>query len=228
MSEDVISVQALDASAVSRYLEDNPTFFLEHQQLLAELSLTHESGSATSLLERQVSLLRERNVEIRKRLNDMLEQGQVNDVLFNKTRGLILDLLETENISDLTQNLVNYCQKEFQVDAIQFTLVSSDKSHQSSACQVLSQADIDSVLPTLLTLKKSWSGVFRDDELNMLFANQSQAVTSAIIMPVCHHDKTLGFITLGSQDVNYFQSGMDTVFLSFIADVFAKLLPKYC
>ena len=42
------------------YLRRNPDFFARHDDLLAEISLPHDSGSAISLLERQVNILRER------------------------------------------------------------------------------------------------------------------------------------------------------------------------
>jgi len=46
---------------VAAFLSANPDFFLDHQELLANLTLPHQSGEAVSLLERQVSVLRERS-----------------------------------------------------------------------------------------------------------------------------------------------------------------------
>ncbi len=228
MTDDVSSVQELEASDVSRYLSENPTFFLKHQQLLADMFLPHESGQAVSLLERQVNLLRERNIETRKRLSELLEQGQANDVLFKKTRGLILDLLASKNINDLSHKLTAYCLQEFQVDAAQFTLIANEHTHKVTHGQVLAEAEIKLTMVNLLTRSEPWSGVFRAEELAVLFGDKLNDSASAIVMPVRLNNKALGFIALGSQDVNYFTSSMDTLFLSFIAEVLAQLLPKYC
>jgi hypothetical protein len=228
MVEDVISKPTLAAEDVSRYLAANPSFFLKHQQLLADMFLPHESGKAVSLLERQVSLLRERNIETRKRLSDMLEQGQANDVLFNKTRGLILNLLDAKHINQLSENLIDYCQNEFQVDAVQFTLIANENTHKVSACQVLAEAEIQRQMGEVLNRDEALSGVFRQQELDMMFAQKSADVASAVVMPIRANNKTIAFIALGSEDANYFKSSMDTLFLGFIADVLAKLLPKYC
>ena len=226
----MMTTQELSAADVSRYLTENPTFFLKHEQLLADMFLPHASGKAVSLLERQVNLLRERNIETRTRLAEMLDQGQANDVLFKKTRGLILDILDAKQINDLAQKLMNYCLNEFQVDAAQFTLIANENTHKASSCQVLAEAEVKLTMPSILEREAAWSGVFRKDELSLLFAHGAaeKLIASAIVMPIRLSDKTLAFIALGSQDANYFKSGMDTLFLSFIADVLAKLLPKYC
>ncbi len=47
----------LSAQDVASYLKTNPEFFIEQEDLLADLSLPHESGKAISLLERQVTCL---------------------------------------------------------------------------------------------------------------------------------------------------------------------------
>jgi len=227
MSEDVV-VETLNEADVAKFLTENPTFFLKQEQLLADMFLPHASGEAVSLLERQVSILRERNIEARKRLSDILEQGQRNDVLFQKTRGLILALLETKNINDLARCLIEYCEQEFQVDAVSFTLIANADTHKATACQVLAENEIKLVMSSLLSSKEAMSGVFREEELKLMFADKSASLQSAAIMPVRANNTTLAFISLGSQDAHYFQTGIDTLFLGFIADVLARLLPKYC
>ena len=47
---------------VKSYLKTNPNFFRTQEQLLCELDIPHSAGSAVSLVERQVALLRERNI----------------------------------------------------------------------------------------------------------------------------------------------------------------------
>ena len=42
--------------AVARYLRNHPGFFLNNEDLLADLKLAHNSGRAVSLLERQVEV----------------------------------------------------------------------------------------------------------------------------------------------------------------------------
>ena len=55
----------LDADIVADYLSNNKDFFSRYPELLHFLDFPHESGSATSLVERQVAILRERNIDLR-------------------------------------------------------------------------------------------------------------------------------------------------------------------
>src|SRR5690554_2216394 len=211
---------------VAQYLVENPTFFLKHEHLLSDLYLPHHSGSAVSLQERQVSILRERNIDMRKRLNEFLEEGQRNDVLYKKTTTLILYLLEAKSLSELIKRLVDYCQTEFQVDKVQFTLFTSD-SHRTNQCHIVSSIEVERCMPSLLRSQQSISGVFRDDELNFLFAGKAEDVSSAIVLPIIDHDNVIGVLAMGSSDVHYFKAGMNTLFLGFIGNVISRLLPRF-
>ena len=57
------------------------------------------SGEAVSLIERQVDILRERNVTMRKRMNELLQAARVNDEIFAKTRSLNLALLGSQQLA---------------------------------------------------------------------------------------------------------------------------------
>ncbi|WP_286716404.1 DUF484 family protein, partial [Thalassolituus sp. UBA2009] len=50
-----------DADVV-QYLQDHPDFFIGKDDLLADLRVPHNAGAATSLVERQLSVHRQRNV----------------------------------------------------------------------------------------------------------------------------------------------------------------------
>ena len=90
---------------VREYLLEHPDFFNNNPDLLAEINLPHESGQAVSLMERQVAVLRERNMEMRHRINNILETAKENDKLFEKTKRLVLGLLEADSIGQLIDTL---------------------------------------------------------------------------------------------------------------------------
>lgn len=217
----------LKPEQVAQFLTENPTFFLKHESLLEDLYLPHASGKAVSLLERQVSLLRERNIDMRTRYNDMLEQGERNDVLFQKTRLLVLNLLESKSLNDLSKRLVEYCTKEFQVDAVQFTLFASSELNRPTQCRVVALNEVIKSMPSLINTPQCVSGVFRQDEFKFLFASKYADIGSAIVLPVHYNNNVAGILALGSIDTHYFKTGMDTLFLNFIGDVIARLLTRF-
>lgn len=217
--------QELSPAQVEQFLIENPTFFNKREHILADLYLPYGGGSAISLQERQVNILRERNIDMRKRLNEFLEQGQRNDILFKKTTALVLNLLEAKTLGDLIQRLVSYCESEFQVDKVQFTLFTSSE-YRSSECRVVSILEVERALPFLVRDKKSVSGVFREDEFAFLFSQQAENIASAIVLPIINNGKIIAMLALGSNDAHYFKAGMNTLFLGFIGEVISKLLPR--
>lgn len=225
MSYTPTEAKEINPPEVEQFLIENPTFFNKREHILADMYLPYGGGSAISLQERQVSILRERNIDMRKRLNEFLEQGQRNDVLFQKTTTLVLNLLEAKNLTDLIQRLVKYCEDEFQVDKVQFTLFTSS-AFRSSECRVVSILEVERALPFLIRDQKSVSGLFREDEFAFLFANQAEDTASAIVLPIINKGKMVAMLALGSNDAHYFKAGMNTLFLGFIGDVISKLLPR--
>lgn len=217
----------ITAAQVAEYLANNPGFFLKHENLLGDLHLPHVSGDAVSLLERQVKILRERNIDSRKRLADILEQGQRNDALFIKTRALVLHLLDSRSLSDLAKRLTDYCEREFQVDKVLFTLFASADTPAGTQCRTVVLGEVERTLPGLLASTECVSGSFREEEFKFLFAGQQADIKSAIVLPIALEGKTTGMLALGAEDPHYFKAGMDTLFLKFVGDVIAHLLPRF-
>src|SRR5262249_50100746 len=94
MKADSEAVDLRSEDAVMQYLRDNPDFFGRHPMLLTDLSLPHDTGQAISLVERQVAILRERNIDMRRRLNHLVGAANTNDTLYEKTRRFTLEMLD--------------------------------------------------------------------------------------------------------------------------------------
>ncbi|WP_413770104.1 DUF484 family protein, partial [Vibrio vulnificus] len=90
-----------DAAAVAAYLEAHPDFFVEHEELLATMRIPHRRGDTVSLVEHQMKILRERNIEMPHRLSHLMDVARDNDRLFDKTRRLILALMDASTLEDL-------------------------------------------------------------------------------------------------------------------------------
>jgi uncharacterized protein YigA (DUF484 family) len=62
---------ALNPEDVEQFLRENPDFLQQRPALLAALNLPHGGEGAVSLVERQVAILRERNISSRQKLVEM-------------------------------------------------------------------------------------------------------------------------------------------------------------
>ena len=106
----------LVATDIKDYLQDNPNFFDDYPDLLELIRLPHDSGAAISLVERQVSLLRERNLEMKQRINSLLDAAKINDKMFEKTKRLVISLLDATDLAMVVDTLSQSLGTDFQVE----------------------------------------------------------------------------------------------------------------
>jgi uncharacterized protein YigA (DUF484 family) len=74
MSDDTTSLKARTSlkDVVASYLRKHPDFLQEFPDLLVSLRLSHETGAAVSLIERQVEQLRSGNEDLGRQLSRLV------------------------------------------------------------------------------------------------------------------------------------------------------------
>ena len=216
----------LNDETVREYLKDNGDFLQRNPDMLDYLHISHASGSAVSLVEKQVSVLRERNVDIRHRLNTLTGNARDNDRLYEQTRGLLLKLLEAESIDDLYRTFMDSMAKDVGAEHASMILFGDGDSAGDSRikCRMDSPESAKAEIGALFKGHKAVCGTLRKEELNYLFPGAG-GVGSAALMPLSN-DQQLGLIAVGSSDGNRYNNTTGTLFLSHIADVIVRLLPR--
>ena len=217
------SVDQVNDESVRDYLKEHSDFFERHPDMLDHLHISHSSGSAVSLVEKQVSVLRERNMDMRRRLSSLTDNARDNDRLYEHTRKLVLALLQANDSDSLGAAFSNAMQTDFAVEYASF-IVFGDPRHSSKQCRVepLDSARIE--IGALLKNRRATCGALRKDELSYLFPHAGD-IGSAAVMPL-HNGTDLGVIAVGSSDANHYTSNMGTLFLSHVAEVLVRLLPR--
>jgi hypothetical protein len=81
----------------------------------------HQRGDTVSLVERQIKL-RDRNIEMRHRLSQLMDVARDNDRLFDKTRRLILDLMDAASLEDVVMAVEDSLRQDFQVPFVSLIL----------------------------------------------------------------------------------------------------------
>ena len=104
---DESTASEVTAEVVSDYLRDNPDFFNQHPEVLSELKITHVGDGAVSLVERQVATLRERNAELRRRLDALMAVAEQNEALLEATQEVIASIAERGSHEDLATLFCN-------------------------------------------------------------------------------------------------------------------------
>lgn len=215
----------LTSEQVAEYLREHQDFFNQHPDLLAELALPHNSGSAVSLVEKQVSVLRERNIEMRQRLNNLLENARENDLIFDKTKRLVLALLECNNLNTLVEALYQSFEKDFGIHYTRIILFGTNGVDGGPA-RIESINTAKLAVGKHLKAIKAVSGGIDVKEIEFLFDEDANNIGSAALT-VLNHGNLLGILAVGNQDPTYYQTSMGTIFLAYIGEVLNRLLPKF-
>ncbi len=218
----------LTDDAVREFLKENGDFLQRNPDLLDHLHVSHASGSAVSLVEKQVSVLRERNVDIRHRLKTLTANARENDKLFEQTRALVIKLLEADSVAGLYRAFADAMESGFEVEFASMILFGEEPGEKG--CRMDSLESARSHIGALLSGRKPVCGVLRKEEFDYLFSprgsgNQFHQGGSAAIMPLTDGAQ-LGLIAVGSKDADRYTNTTGTLFLSHIAEVILRLLPR--
>ncbi len=209
---------------VHRYLKENPHFFDQHPDVLQDLVLSHASAPATSLIEKQVAVLRQRNTELRNRLNQLLDNARENDRLFERTKRLVLALIECEDLGDLVDALSFSFDKEFRIPHTRILLCGDDSLPSANARRIRVD-EATSRLGPHFRAARTQTGYLNEADIAYLFDVDAPRIKSAALAVFGITDP-LGLIAIGHPSPSHYESGMGTLFLRHIADVFGSRVVK--
>jgi uncharacterized protein YigA (DUF484 family) len=218
------STERLDETIIAEYLTKHPDFFDRHGDALRDLRLQHPSGRAVSLIEKQVSALRERNTELRHRLNQLLDNARQNDRLFERSKRLVLALLECDELGDLVDALYYSFDKEFNIPFARLILFRTPR--QPTSIRIAAEEEAKVALGRHLKASRAVGGGLSREEIAYLFDKDHQKVGSAAMVPL-YYNQPLGILAVGHDDPKHYQAGMGTIFLTHIAEVLDRLIPKH-
>ena len=221
----------LSEDAIHDYLAENPDFFERHSDLLGKIRLPHSSGAAVSLVERQVTLLRQKDLKHERKLKELLEVARANDALAGKIHRLTLNLLASESLTDTLSGLEEALRADFDADhSILILFGDPDDFANVRVGRFFRALDRnDGALKAFDTFLKGHGprcGQIRDSQRDFLFGRETDEIGSAALVPLGEQSVT-GFLAIGSADADRFHPGMSIEFLGRLGDLVASALRRY-
>lgn len=228
MTESTVKQKAdeITHEQVVQYLKDNPDFFVDQDDLLRGLTLPHDSGRAISLVERQVHLFREQRDTLQRELSELVSIARQNDRLFEKSKRMLLQVIEARNINDMAAVIDDSIRGDFGLDAASVLLFTDNELPEVSqgALHVVSPQDAEERLGNLLEGDRAVCGQFRESEREFLFPDRDDPIASVALVPL-RSQGLVGVFAVGSCQSGYFDQSMGSMFLSYISDTLSRLLP---
>ena len=205
----------MKAVDIAHYLQNNPQFFEEHADMLAEITIPHPYGGRTiSLSERQLLALREKNKVLEKKLHEVVEIAHDNEALQQKVHQFSCSLYGADTLTDLSITITRNLRKIFEVPhAVLHTW-----RVQMPSAEVLAFAD-QQAQPVCThhaihdTLK--W------------FGENAAHLRSFSYLPLRQEAQTIGLLILASEDQQRFYPEMGTLFLQRITEISSGALQPH-
>jgi len=216
---------------IVRYLRDHPDFFERHQGLLADMLLPHETGGAISLLERQVSVLREQRDDNKKKLQQLIKTAQKNEQLNNHVNALILALLDAISLEEVLEVVRTRLANDFDAEAVVVRLFNTGHPTMTRLPELVDWSEpVLGAFEKVIDGRKPVCGALKPGQLDALFSDQSDNIVSAALIPLVESassSKCYGMLAIGSPDRNRFRADMGTVFLSQLGKVLTRVLKQH-
>jgi uncharacterized protein YigA (DUF484 family) len=221
MSDDKASLEQV----VAEYLRENSNFLIEHPDILEHVEVSHDSGTASSLIERQVRQLRASNEDLSRRLNRLVQVASENERLMSRLHRLTLDLLSIGSRQDFFAHLTDSLLNDFNADIVTVCLFDSEGAGDAGDNVRGIGSDDPALDPFrgLLDKDRTVCGRLSESKLEFLFDKRAPWVQSTAFVPL--GDKGAdGMMVIGSSDPARFFPGMGTLFLDLLADVISVSL----
>ena len=218
MSDDTRAMEEI----VAKYLRQNPEFLEREPALLRDLELSHASGPAVSLIEKQVQYLRGENEALEQRLNQLIQVAADNEKLMSRLHQLALELMVMQNLPAFFDRLTEALMSEFKADIINITLFDVKvKAGPKTPIHNVKRDDPElQQFQEQLDKGTSVCGRLNRNKRDHLFETRAQWVQSTALIPL----GDVGMLAIGSSDPARFYPGMGTLFLDLLANVVTSRL----
>lgn len=215
-----MSALKLTDEAVLEYLAANPDFLERNPAALESIRLPSDA-KAESLIDYQVSVLRDRNRELKRKLERYHEIAATNEALLARIHSFHLALLEAAGPVALLDAVERRLRDEFDCDEVALALAAG---HALPEHRLI--VSLDGPRGEFRRQREPLCGRLRRARLEALFGDRADALRSAAIVPL-RRDGALGILALGSADEHKFHPGMGTLFLSLLGQMLGQCLARW-
>ncbi len=227
MSKVSAEAQATDSeleAKVIRFLQDKPDVLLRYPDIFSTLEIPHQTGDATSLVERQLRLLREENQTLKAKIEELVGIARENEELNQRFHRLALELMNTDQLHDVLAMVQDQVQTFFYTDFVCFRFLPgvSDPNNILDGLYLNPQSGIiDSVTPWIEARKPVCGR--QDDKINRELFGPDMRIGSSAMIPL-YHARDLGLLCLGSVSPDRFGLSMGTIFLQQLGELVSNRL----
>lgn len=187
------------------YLESNPNIFQQHPELLELVTLSDSRGTA-SLLERQVSMLKERLGQQQSKQSEFFQVARENEQISDAFTKIICQLIGFTNLSEFASEFPQSLRKTFAIDEVSF------KTPQAVSKRTADSEAYDDTTRRLTNQRAVCDDRWPSNIMTLFFGD---TIKSAALIPMRIPDQQapIGILALGSTDAERYTNDLGTAHL---------------
>lgn len=207
---------------VAQYIRNNPQFFEDHADILTEIKIPHPYGGRTiSLSERQLLTLREKNRELEKTVQEMVETARNNDGLQHKVHQFTCALLDAATGSSMPDTITHNLREIFSVPFVAMRVWQM----QPPTAELLTFTDQQTQPVCTHHALHDTLQWFGENALHLRsFSYLPLRMSAQSIGDPSIGTPSIGLLILASEDAQRFYPEMGTLFLQRIAEIASSAL----
>ena len=217
--------ERLGAHEVAAWLRRHPAFLQHFPDLALTLVVPRENGPAASLASYQLEVLRDKNRELSRRLQELFGNAQENERLAVRTHQLTLALMKQDSAAATLRAMAASLAEDFHGDLVRIVSFHPVAGIDDAEwLQVIAEGDrrLDG-FRDLLGSGEPVCGRLHPDKNALLYGLRAEDVQSSALLVL----PGIGLVAVGSRDPNRFFPGMGTLFLRMMGEALAAGLQRF-
>ena len=217
--------EKLGAHEIAAWLRRHPTFLRQFPDLALSLVVPRDDGPTASLASYQLDVLRDKNRELSKRLNELFANAQENERLAVRTHQLTLALMKQGSAADTLRAMAASLQEDFNGDLVRLVMFRPFDGLENAEWLQVFEADSPRLAPfrDCLADGEPLNGRLQPEKNALLYGARAGEVASSALLPL----PGIGLVAVGSRDGNRFYPGMGTLFLRMMGEALATALKRF-
>lgn len=218
----------MKAEDVIRFLQDNPGFFEDYAELLAQIYIPHpHGGRAIPIAERQILTLREKSKMLEGKLAELIQFGEENDAIGEKMHRLCLALFPAADRQAMLQALYYNLGEDFAVPHAAVRIWRAGP-HAGAAAGPEFAPVTDELRRYAAGLEHPYCGPSANPEVAAWFGEAAPQLRSVACMALRDRNKEcIGMLALASEDLTRFYPEMGTLYLQRLGELLSAALERY-
>ena len=215
-----------DESKIISYLEDNPDFFLNKNDLLINLEIPHQKKGSVSLVEHQIEILQQENKQLKNQLNELIKNASSNHKIIEKIQNLSYKLFQSKSSSEALSYSRKFLINEFEINDCTFVFYEKLDFKKSKFILIKNKKDKSlKLFESFIKNNIPRCNKLSEIQYQFLFSN-SNSIRSSALIPLGLVEN-IGFLAINSLDEERFSPDMSMDYLLIIGKLISNAILRF-